>query len=182
MLDRRQTKRQLRPASLERLGAWLWHAARTRGTGARTWEHRAAPSSGGLHPIELVVVPHDAPEAFRYDSLRHALARLADVDQESLVHACAELRTIVPGAKGSLIVLGGHLARTAAIYENADSLIWRDAGCLLTVLQLVATWLNLGVCPLGALGTGVIRAIRAEEQLVPAGVVIVGEDATVDET
>lgn len=175
VLDARRTTRELRPVSIERLGVWLWHAARTRGSGRNGWEHRAAPSAGGLHPIELVLIPENATEAYHYDPLRHTLGKLTDIDMANHRRACADLRAIVPSAHGFLVLLAGHLARTAALYENPASLLWRDAGCLLATLQLVACWLNLGICPLGALGQELTRALSADEQLVAAGTLVVGE-------
>lgn len=182
VLDRRCTKRELRPIRLERLGALLWHAARTRAKYGGIWEHRAAPSAGGLHPIELVITGNSDEQAFRYNPTRHALERLVNIDATLLQAACADLRTVVPTADGALILLAADLGRTAAAYENAESLVWRDAGCLIAMLQIVGAWLELGCCPLGTLGRNLLQTIGAESQLIATGVVIVGEVSAADES
>jgi SagB-type dehydrogenase family enzyme len=182
VLDRRCTIRELKPITLERFGALLWHAARTREKHGGVWEHRAAPSAGGLHPIELVIVGNGDEQAFRYDPTRHVLERLANIDATSLQAACADLRTVVPTANGALILFAADLGRTAASYENAESLVWRDAGCLIAMLQIVGAWLELGCCPLGVLGCNLLQTIGAGSQLIAAGVAIVGELSATDES
>jgi hypothetical protein len=46
-----------------------------------------------------------------------------------------------------------------AVYENADSLILRDAGCLVSTLCLCAEWLDLAACPLGFLGEDMVTPL-----------------------
>jgi len=41
------------------------------------------------------------------------------------------------------------LPRTLSKYKNGLSLIWRDAGALITTISLVAEGLQLSSCPLG---------------------------------
>jgi len=115
------------------------------------------------------------PGAFVYDALHHSLCRLDEADPVELADACAEIQAIVPDARGALVLLAGYGARTDSAYVHGKSLLWRDAGCLLAVLQLVAVWLGLGVCPIGALGGRVVGALRATSEVVPAGLLVVGE-------
>ena len=176
VLASRKSVRQIGGLSLERLGALLWHAGRTRSrrpVGGQ--EHRASPASGGIHPIELLVVLPDRQHLYQYDPLTHELREIAGVAEAQLARATQELGGVLPDARGAFIILAGDLRRVDAAYDHPESLLWRDAGCLLAILQLVSTWLGLVSCPLGVLGSAVVYAAPTGRELVPAGAFAVGE-------
>ncbi len=145
------------------------------------WEHRIPPSAGGRHPVDLVLMnppvgvaaPHTASTAalvhpetepaehgadrlYLYDPLRHALREL-DVDDGTALRALQQLPpTLLPTATGievaTILWFAAQVDRTAAAYEHPESLIWRDAGCVLATLTYVAAALDLACCPLGCTG------------------------------
>ena len=71
-------------------------------------------------------------------------------------------------------MLVGDMNRVAALYERPESLLWRDAGVLLQTLALVATAYRLALCPLGILGTAVVRALGLPEPILGVGVALIG--------
>lgn len=179
VLDTRSTTRTLGPLSSKRIATFLWHAARTRA--ARFgWEHRASASSGGLHPVELLVVG-DGAATHWYDPQRHALCLVEVVDDARFAAALGRYRSLVPTRGGALLCFGVDSSRTSAKYDHAESLIWRDVGCVLATFHLCATWLNLGFCPLGALGNQVWSAVDTGNRITPAGLALLGEYEAVED-
>ncbi|MFN0252716.1 MAG: nitroreductase family protein [Kofleriaceae bacterium] len=176
MLDARSSVRELAPLTTEALGELLWHGARTRATSAHApfWQHRAAASAGGLHPLEVVLLRRDTPGALRYDPIRHGLDELCDVDHDELDRARRKLDDVIPSSTGDVVVFLADLSRVEAAYENARSLVWRDAGSLLTTLHLVATALGLGMCQLGVLGHAVASALSLPPNFEAVGAATVG--------
>jgi SagB-type dehydrogenase family enzyme len=177
VLDRRTSVRDVDAPSFDQLGAFLWHGARVRATaiGSRgRWERRAAPSAGGLHPIELFVLEYNATRLFRYDPLRHCLDSLADLDVGGLAKVHDGFATLAPESRGAFLIFLGNRALVDARYYNGDSLLARDAGALIATLHLVATALDLGFCALGLLGTRLGGAVSLPSELVPLGTALVG--------
>jgi hypothetical protein len=80
----------------------------------------------------------------------------------------------VPSARGDALMLVGHNRVTSAKYSYSESLLWRDAGCLIATLGLCAEWLDLGFCALGILGLSPVHKLFADDAVVACGVCIVG--------
>jgi SagB-type dehydrogenase family enzyme len=173
VLESRCSQRVLGPLSREQLGTLLWHAARVRSiNGFR--EHRASPSGGALHPIHIVVFDAPFTSAVLYDPLHHRLGHIAEIDAADLSRRCASLGIVLPDARGSFLLAVAEFGRTAALYENADSVVWRDAGCLLSTLHLTATWLGLGSCLMGLVGADLAPVLAPDGQVRPVGLLAVG--------
>jgi nitroreductase family protein len=177
VLDRRRSDRHLGALPQAQLFELLWHSARTRerdfGGGP---EHRAVPASGGLHALDLLVIEPPDELIWRYDPVRSQLAELASAKRDELRKAC---RIVREGAgrgalQATLIVAAADAARYHASYQNADSLLWRDSGCLLMTVHLASTWLGLGSCLLGVLGREIVATIEDGHSLHPAGALMVG--------
>jgi hypothetical protein len=172
VLDARTSTRALTSPPTPALASVLWHGARTRAA-CRGWQHRAHASAGGLHPIRIVLVEADRSPAL-YDPMRHSLLELVCAAPEQVQNELCAVRAVVPSAQGVLLQFVAHAPRTQAAYEHPDSLLWRDAGCLIATLQLVATWHGLATCPLGILGLGLVQSIEANPHLVAVGAMILG--------
>ena len=176
VLDSRASQRAMSGISLGRISALLWHSARTRETlSDGELQHRASPSAGGIHPIWLLVLHPSAPGCQLYDPFRHSLRHLDHVGPSVVANALAEFRDILPDAHGAFLVLAAEHGLTHARYSNANSLVWRDAGCLLATVQLVATWLGVASCPLGSLGESLVCSPAFGDELIPGGVIALGE-------
>lgn len=134
---------------------------------------RPSPSAGAIHPVDVLLV-HGSSRVFRYAPLEHQLEVLHVARRGDLEAFDADCRQILPEASGTAIVLVGEMSRVAAVYKRPESLLWRDAGVLLQTLALVATAYRLAFCPLGILGTPVVRAIGLSEQISGVGVALIG--------
>jgi len=174
VLEQRQSVRQLGVLPRAKLGTLLWHAARIRSNERR--EDRPAPSAGGLHPIAIVVLEPPFSRAQLYDPLRHALGELAGLDQTNLEAASRPIVEIL-SAPSTVILTLANFQLSEAYYSNSESLVWRDAGCMLATLHLTACWLGLGSCLLGALGNGVASIVSPDGIVCGTGAIAVGEPA-----
>jgi hypothetical protein len=185
VLDARQSARSFTLPSTARLAEFLWHGARARDAhGGRLglpWEHHAAPSAGGLHPITIVLSTCDPAEVAAYDPVRHALRELDIEDVAAFNNFHRTVSSILPEAQGTVLTLIANPAKTQAGYENGESLIWRDAGCLLATLQLCAIFTGLGYCNLGLLGTELLPVLPDAGALTAVGSAVVGEAMTADD-
>jgi len=171
VLDNRCSWRDLSPLTWNEISALLWYGARTRETRNDGSQHRAAPSAGGLHPIDIVVF-HRA-KFYLYDSMFHSVRHIASPSRtaDELRKTIAKL---VPKNRGNALLLVASTKVTAAKYLNCESLLWRDAGTLIATLGLCAEWLDLGFCALGILGTSAVRDLFRRRSVLAAGVCVVG--------
>jgi hypothetical protein len=133
-----------------------------------------ALSAGALHPISVLLTPvYEAGDLFRYDPAEHTLDWLR-ADATKIIALLGRASALLPDTNGTTIIFVADHARTAAHYDNAISLIWRDAGALLQTVGLVFHAYELEFCPLGLLGGEVVEALGSSDCLIPAGMAIVG--------
>lgn len=155
LLEQRQTRRDFR-GSIEDvpLGEFLWLACRNR----RSWpssfgpdqESRVHPSAGAMHPIH-VLIARGTGSWMRYDPVEHVLIELPGSTDSAA--ACRDAAgSLIELEQGVLLGLVAEPGKTAAKYENHETLVWRDAGVVLGYMSLVAEALNLAFCPLGITG------------------------------
>ncbi len=79
-----------------------------------------------------------------------------------------------PTACGTIVILVANTNRTEAAHERSESLAWSDAGCVMMTLHLVAEYRGLAFCPVGVLGTALVRALGEPTGWVAAGTCVVG--------
>lgn len=159
----------------EDLSTLLWHSTALRRREVRRfaceWESRPSPSAGGLHSIQLLVLPLTSGMAGTYDPDRHALsaidARTFDANRESI-------GKILGAAQGTTIQFVADRELMAACYTNWETLLWRDAGALLATMCLVASALDLTATPVGRVGDAIVQAAQLPAGFVGAGAVHVG--------
>ena len=76
---RRSTRPMLRP-DIPQLSDLLWCSVKTidHAPGKRRYQRRPAPSGGGLHPIDLVIMngPESQSSVWHYDAIEHSLRRV----------------------------------------------------------------------------------------------------------
>ncbi len=113
--------------------------------------------------------------AHLYDAMRHALMELV-VSPESVTELREQVRAILPAAEGAIALMVGDHRFTATAYANPESLVWRDAGCLLATLHICAEWLGLALCPVGILGQSFVDSVDAGGTAIAAGGCVVGEE------
>ena len=144
---------------------------------------RFSASAGGVHPIDLLLsmpAPITNRQLYYYNPFYHQYVslKLSQADQLAFFEHVNEC---LPLGEGVLIWMLAHLHRTERHYENPLSLVWRDAGALLNVLQLSATALEYNSCPVGTLAEPFIQCLFKESgPIISAGGIIVGKECKHD--
>lgn len=133
---------------------------------------RPAPSAGAIHPIHVVLAWPKASSWHRYDPFDHSLQAFNGIAQAWEAHA--NLQQVLPAPNATLVLLAAEVGRTAAKYDHAASLVWRDAGALLATMALAAHALSLAFCPLGVTGEPWTGRLLEERGLVGVGAAFLG--------
>ncbi len=177
VLARRRSKRTFSRLDMSELSQLLWHCARTQATSPSPLgfelEQRPTPSGGAIHPIHLLVKLAGEPQWCRYDSRVHALVDVvgsADLLRDLLAHS----EFVLPGAEATRILLVAEPGKTQAKYEDAASVIWRDAGALLAIMAVVAEALGSHFCPLGITGEPWASRLAPPGILAGVGMALIG--------
>ncbi|WP_417447818.1 hypothetical protein [Idiomarina abyssalis] len=138
-------------------------------------EHQPAMSSGGLQAITpLLKVVSDEHRWFKYQNTQHTMIAIdgqADTLGEYLneVNENLKLNSAIP------IVYAGDLKRLSGKYENPDSLLWRDAGVMMNIHAMAATYLGLTYSPVGQLGQPIISDLKGcSRSVIGCGMAILG--------
>lgn len=132
------------------------------------WEHRASPSGGGRHPINIVVLNliGREQEILLYDSLTHSLSELGDINAEDLRGFVSAVDEVLPLNGACILWFIAQFDKTLSKYEGGDSLVWQDAGCLLSTTYLVAEALDFNCCAIGITGEPYISEMLSAAPLV----------------
>lgn len=157
VLMSRRSRRDFGPLNTEQLSNVLWFSCKVLDNGSdsphgRAWQFRPTPSAGARHPIDILIVEGDVmsvPTVTLYDPLAHALKRLRLPNVLPLIDLLREIKQVLPWERGVIVLFAAQFGRTAAKYEHADSLVWRDAGALIATLGIAAEGLGLACCALG---------------------------------
>jgi len=177
VLEARESNRIATELPLPILSEFLWYGARSKSTeigrAGLITAHRASPSAGGLHPIEILIVEPSLGRISRYDPLRHSL-QIIDTKFAALADYLKTISDAIPGNRGTILQFIGNAALTEAAYNNSESLLWRDCGCLISILALCATALDLSFCPAGVLGTAIIEPLGLGKHWLPCGAALIG--------
>lgn len=159
------------------LSTLLWLSARVIDQQAsafgRSLTLRPTPSAGALHPIHLLMCTMRNQYWQRYDPFAHALVDVVEgmIAVESAIQA---VRPALPVGGGTLIWLAAESGLAAAKYENSESLVWRDAGVLLSQLGLVSSLLGLHFCNLGMTGSDWATPLEQNHLIHGVGLAIAG--------
>ncbi|WP_223622224.1 SagB family peptide dehydrogenase [Microbacterium sp. EST19A] len=162
VMEERTSRRALGPLDLPRLGEFLFRTVRVRreiAAGPEPHDYprldRPHPAAGGISELitYLAVSACEGIDAglYRYDSVGHRLdlvtpagplvARLLDD---------ARRASGAPGVPPVLVILAADVARLSWKYEGiAYALLLKNVGVVYQSMQLVATAMGLGSCPLG---------------------------------
>jgi Nitroreductase family len=182
----RRSSREIRRVQLRRVIEVIAYATRPRFTllnDSLMRTRRPSPSAGALHPIEIIIIDwRGKPQVTRYDPVLHQLNMLngrgSAADLTELRNAVTR---ILPRSIATTIVLVADVGRIAAVYDNPESLLWRDAGALLQTIFLSATAFRLAFCPLGIMGHQIVRYLGLESILTAVGTALIGKSATDDD-
>jgi hypothetical protein len=155
VLSSRKSEMGSNTVTLEQLSTILWHSCLIRERRApdgevRGWESRNAPSAGGLHELEILCLPFDSsfPVSW-YDPLRHRLLPISGDQSLARREHRQVMHDLLGSNAGVTLQFVADWQRISTLYDNAASLIWRDAGALLTVFCLVAEATGVACTPFG---------------------------------
>jgi hypothetical protein len=133
-------------------------------------------SAGALHPVRCVIIDRDGRAA--YDDEKDEFVSIEPRNASLLAACLAKCEEMLPTANGHIISLISDTRAPSIVYENSQSLIWRDAGAVLQTLALVSEAFDLGFCPLGILGQEFADALLPEgHQFLGVGVAVIGRRA-----
>ncbi|WP_390631171.1 nitroreductase family protein [Roseiconus lacunae] len=151
VIENRRSRRSFGLLSDAHLGSLLWYTAKTIRT-LDSWESRMTPSAGGIHPVDILIVDvfNGFARARLYDSMAHALSTILDTQGFAAQHLLNRVNEVVEIQEGVAVVFAAQFGKTRAAYENADSLVWRDAGALVCSFYMVCESIGLNCCALGA--------------------------------
>ncbi len=158
----------------EDIARMLWSA---QGVTDQRTGFRAAPSAGGLYPLELYAA--SSAGVHRYVPDRHELTELANEDVRDELAAAALGQGFIASAP-VVFIISGVYARTAAKYgKRATRYVHIEAGHAAQNLLLTAVSLGLGAVPVGAFSDRAIRRIvGAGDEETPLYLIPVGTPAT----
>ncbi|WP_264048534.1 nitroreductase family protein [Methylobacterium flocculans] len=182
VLETRSSERHLSRAPLREVANLLLVAAAARhawGVSPRR-SLRPSHSAGAIHPLSVLVVRSGPkPRILRLDPFAARIEFLRPERPKRLVDLVDAASRIVPSAAADILVLAADPAVPNAIYEEAVSLVWRDAGALMQTIHLCATAFRLGLCPMGILGHEALEAVFGDSTaLFAAGSAVVGRPIT----
>lgn len=179
-LDDRRSERTFALIPEALLSALLWHTARTKESTPSPLgfeiEHRLTPSAGAIHPVHLILQLATEERWARYNAQQHSLDVIVNGDR-LLQPLVDHSEKVMPRENGRLILFVAEPGKTAAKYENSESLVWRDAGILQGCLAMVAASLRLNYCLLGITGNPWVANLSNEGKLQGVGVAVLGTRA-----
>lgn len=176
LVNQRRTQRKFLPINFQQLGNLLWMTNRVQRIGSEELgfplSQRPCPSAGAIHSIHVLLIQPEKERWYRYDPFAHVLQVIpSQINAGSVINALQEVLT-APNA--TLLLLAAEPGMTAAKYEAADSLVWRDAGVVLGFLSMASQALGLSFCPLGVTGEPWVSQLVEQPGLVGVGAAFVG--------
>lgn len=118
----------------------------------------ATPSSGGLQAIHVIALSNNLDAPRLYDPLTHSWLHLK-VDVGDVQRRNDSINSSLGVGIGTTLRFIGDSEKISAAYINGESLIFRDAGCLLATIGLCAEWLGLSACSQGVQGQDMLPAL-----------------------
>lgn len=157
VIGERRSRREFsaQPLPISAIGQLLWAGQGITGTGGL----RAAPSAGGLYPLELYVVTPG--ETMHYLPAGHRIEVRPQSDLRPHLRAAALDQTAV-GTAPAIIVIASQTNRTAAKYGAlADAFVHLEAGHVAENILLEATALDLAATPIGGFNPRSVERVLA---------------------
>ena len=151
-----------RPITATDLSQLLWAAQGiTRGSGRDAY--RAAPSAGGLYPVETYVVVHAVegvePGVYHYGVEKHVLEQMEAGDFRAPIKKAA-LGQAMTAEAAAVFVWSAVFDRSKWQYgQRANRYVYLDAGHIGQSLALAAVALGLASCPVAAFYDDQMNAI-----------------------
>lgn len=155
-LESRRSRRSFGPLSTRSLTEILWYCGKVHETfqlaNGLPAQHRCAPSGGGIHPVDILLLERTRNCLLLYDPMAHALCELGNTKAPKIGSLLRRIKRVVSIEEAQVFWFAAEFNRTLSRYRNGESIVWRDAGVLVAMFCLVAEALNLNCCPLGLTG------------------------------
>ncbi|HCE28724.1 MAG TPA: hypothetical protein DET46_08150 [Comamonadaceae bacterium] len=176
VIESRRTRYAFAQLPDEKLAALMHLTCRVRTTLAGPLSfpqsYRPVPSAGAIHPVHVVLHRPGDVALHRYDSGEHSLRQLdASLDVPALRAAMHE---VIDAPNATLLLFVAEPGMTGSKYEDAASLVWRDAGVLLGAIAMAAEALALNFSPMGVTGEPWTSHLILGAPLVGVGAAFVG--------
>ncbi|NUO54836.1 MAG: SagB/ThcOx family dehydrogenase [Polyangiaceae bacterium] len=175
-ISQRRSHRDFAPGALtpQELAQLTWSA---QGITDKERGLRAAPSAGGLYPLELYVV--DAKGIWHYEPSKNALSLITAGDHRAELMQIGVGQAPI-GAAAVNLVFTGVIERSRPRYgDRAERYVQIEVGHAAENVLLQATALGLGAVPIAAFDDDAFRKLlRVGEEQTPLYIISVGRMAT----
>ena len=168
----RRSVREFAPTPLtrEEIGQLAWAAQGITDPAGRL---RAAPSAGGLYPLELYLFTPDG--LYHYLPEGHALEVLSDRDLRAELRAAAQAQATVSDAPLVVLITAVYERTAARFGEQAERYVHLEAGHVAQNLQLQAVALGVASVPIGGFSDAqAAQALSLPEDHRPVYLVAIG--------
>jgi len=140
--------------SLQQISQLLWAAQGVTDTNRGL---RAAPSAGGMYPLEIYLVKDDGIFNYKYD--RHSLEKISGKDVRSNLVVVAWNQIFIQQAPVSVVICAVRSRVTDRYGARGDMYVDIEVGHAAENLHLQAVALGLASVPVGAFDDGKVRKI-----------------------
>lgn len=182
ILENRQSKRNFSSRlDLKQISSLLWHTLKikrieTDKDGLIVWNHSNVPSAGGLATIDTFIlnILGEEGKIFFYNRYRHSLNELEVEDK--YIHTILNLsQKVIDSTNATQFIFGAQTKNLFSKYEDAESLLWRDAGAIYMAMGFMAEALCLNSCSLGiTYEPALAKGLGCEGSLLGVGGVLIG--------
>lgn len=176
--ENRRSKREITYASLKDISKPIIYATYPRlikESHFLSLQKFLSPSAGALNTIQVLIITcRGQPRIFKYNSSTHSLDLLKQSRPTLLRRWVQKVNKMLPNSKGTIILYAADYNKIDAVYQNCESLFWRESGTLLQTIFLCSTAYNMAFCPLGILGNEAIKAIGLQKYLRATGIALIG--------
>ena len=151
-----------KPVTLRQLSTLLWAST---GITMRTrdFAYRAAPSAGGLYPIETYLVANNVdglqPGLYHYSVREHGLERLREGALGKAAAGAALDQKMAAGAAVDFVWTAVFARSVWKYRQRAFRYVYLDCGHIAGQLSVAAVALGLGCCNIAAIYDGEMNAI-----------------------
>jgi len=181
VLKNRRSSREFQRLSLNEISKILWMSAKVHKLNVQDngyiLTQRPNASAGARHPIDIIVLSpilNSSVSFYYYNPFEHSLNKL-NLEDNFIQQLRIHVNSILDVNDSTIIWFIAHPSRTEAKYDDAVSLIWRDAGALIQTIQLVCTSLKYNSCAVGTLGEPFISKMFSKSgRVFGVGGIVIG--------
>ena len=141
-----------KPLTLEQLSQILWAA---QGKSGPERHHHAAPSAGGIHPLQLYIIATNVSELnkgiYKYDPQKNSLSLKHSNHKRDNVHQAAYGQSAILSAPVILVFVAQFQKTMNKYGPKAKAFVYTDLGHSAENVYLQATALGIGTVAMGGI-------------------------------